>query len=96
MYSPLGLVIFVSVEGTFVCFTDGHDHFISNTIGSSKLSCYCAKPKLVTIGTATSKTATRADTNNDIQNGNTRNGECRLGSLKPIGEIEMIARMRSK
>ena len=41
-YSPLGLVIFVAVEGTFVCFTDGHDHCISNTTGLS-----CAKPKLV-------------------------------------------------
>ena len=30
MYSPLGLVIFVA--GTFVCFTKGHDHFISNYI----------------------------------------------------------------
>ena len=26
MYSPLGLVIFVAVERTFVCFTKGHDH----------------------------------------------------------------------
>ena len=25
MYSPLGLVIFVAVEGTFVCFTKGQD-----------------------------------------------------------------------
>ena len=25
MYSPLGLVIFVAVERTFVCFTKGHD-----------------------------------------------------------------------
>ena len=32
MYSPLGLVIFVAVEGTFVRFTKGHDHFISNYI----------------------------------------------------------------
>ena len=32
MYSPLSLVIFVAVEGTFVCFTKGHDHFISNSI----------------------------------------------------------------
>ena len=32
MHSPLGLVIFVAVEGTFVCFTKGHDHFISNSI----------------------------------------------------------------
>ena len=32
MYSPLGLVIFVAVEGTFVCFTKGRDHFISNYI----------------------------------------------------------------
>ena len=32
MYSPLGLVIFVAVEGTFVCFTKAHDHFISNFI----------------------------------------------------------------
>ena len=32
MYSLLGLVIFVAVEGTFVCFTKGHDHFISNSI----------------------------------------------------------------
>ena len=32
MYSPLGLVIFVAVEGTFVRFTKGHDHFISNSI----------------------------------------------------------------
>ena len=27
MYSPLGLVIFVAVEGTFVHFTEGHDHY---------------------------------------------------------------------
>ena len=26
VYSPLGLVIFVAVEGTFVCFTKGQDH----------------------------------------------------------------------
>ena len=26
MYSPLGLVIFLAVEGTFVCFTKGQDH----------------------------------------------------------------------
>ena len=26
MYSLLGLVIFVAVERTFVCFTKGHDH----------------------------------------------------------------------
>ena len=26
MYSPLGLLIFVAVEGTFVCFTKGQDH----------------------------------------------------------------------
>ena len=26
MYSPLGLVIFVAVEGTFVCFTKSHEH----------------------------------------------------------------------
>ena len=32
MYSSLGLVIFVAVERTFVCFTKGHDHFISNSI----------------------------------------------------------------
>ena len=32
VYSPLGLMIFVAVEGTFVCFTKGHDHFISNCI----------------------------------------------------------------
>ena len=32
MYSPPGLVIFVAVEGTFVRFTNGHDHFISNSI----------------------------------------------------------------
>ena len=32
VYSPFGLVIFVAVEGTFVCFTKGHDHFISNFI----------------------------------------------------------------
>ena len=32
VHSPLGLVIFVAVEGTFVCFTKGHDHFISNSI----------------------------------------------------------------
>ena len=32
MYSPLCLVIFVAVEGTFVFFTKGHDHFISNSI----------------------------------------------------------------
>ena len=25
-------MIFVAVEGTFVCFTKGHDHFISNSI----------------------------------------------------------------
>ena len=55
----------MAVEGTFVCFTDGHDHFISNTIGLSKLSCYCAKPKLVMIRTATTKTATRETANVD-------------------------------
>ena len=32
MYSPLCLVIFVAVEGTFVCFTKGRDHFILNSI----------------------------------------------------------------
>ena len=32
MYSPLGLVKFVAVEGTFVCFTKGHNNFISNSI----------------------------------------------------------------
>ena len=32
MYSPLGLVIFVAVERTFVCFTKSHEHFISNSI----------------------------------------------------------------
>ena len=26
VYSPLGLVIFVAVERTFVCFTKGQDH----------------------------------------------------------------------
>ena len=31
MYSPLGLVIFVAVERTFVHFTKGHGHFISNS-----------------------------------------------------------------
>ena len=28
MYSPLGLVIFVAVERTFVCFTKGHNHLL--------------------------------------------------------------------
>ena len=32
MYSPPGLVICVAVEGTFVHFTKGHDHFVSNSI----------------------------------------------------------------
>ena len=32
MYYPLGLVIFVAVERTFVCFTKSHEHFISNSI----------------------------------------------------------------
>ena len=32
MYSPVGLVIFVAVEGTFVRFTKGHHHFILNAI----------------------------------------------------------------
>ena len=32
MYFPPGLVIFAAVEGTFVSFTKGHDHFISNYI----------------------------------------------------------------
>ena len=32
MYSPLGLVIFLAVERTFVCFTKSHEHFISNSI----------------------------------------------------------------
>ena len=32
VYSPPGLVIFEAVEGTFVHFTKGHDHFISNSI----------------------------------------------------------------
>ena len=37
MYSPLCLVIFVAVEGTFVRFTKGRDHFISNSI---RCGCY--------------------------------------------------------
>ena len=28
VYSPIGLVIFVAVEGTFVRFKEGDDHFI--------------------------------------------------------------------
>ena len=36
MYSPLGLVIFVAVEGTFVRFTKGH---ISNSIRCGCLRC---------------------------------------------------------
>ena len=32
MHAPPGLVIFEAVEGTFVHFTKGHDHFISNSI----------------------------------------------------------------
>ena len=32
MYSPLGLVIFVAVERTCVCFTKSHEHFILNYI----------------------------------------------------------------
>ena len=37
VYSPLGLVTFVAVEGTFVRFTKGHDHFISNSISCGYL-----------------------------------------------------------
>ena len=37
VYSPLGLVIFVAVEGTFVRFTKGYDHFISNSIRCGRL-----------------------------------------------------------
>ena len=44
MYSPLGLVIFVAVERTFVCFTKGHDHFISNSI-----RCGCLRTDLCNI-----------------------------------------------
>ena len=40
MYSPLGLVIFVAVEGTFVRFTKVHDHFISNCIRCGCLRQY--------------------------------------------------------
>ena len=57
MYSPLGLVIIVAVEGTFVCLQTGHDHFFSNSIG---VYCYCVKTELVMIRTSTSRTATRA------------------------------------
>ena len=44
MYSPPGLVIFVAVEGTFVRFTKGHDHFISNSI-----RCGCLQEDLCNI-----------------------------------------------
>ena len=46
----LGLVIFVAVERTFVCFTKGHDHFISNSIRCGCLrtdQCNIACPKAV-------------------------------------------------
>ena len=33
VYSPLGLVIFVAVKGTFVRFTKGHDHFCKTKHG---------------------------------------------------------------
>ena len=46
VYSPLGLVIFVAVEGTFVHFTKGHDHFISNSIGCARPMQHRAPAKL--------------------------------------------------
>ena len=48
-----------------------------NSIG---LYCYCAITELVMIRTSTSRTATRANRNSDVRNGNSRIGECRLGS----------------
>ena len=48
MYSPLGLVIFVAVERTFVCFTKVHDHVISNSIRCGRLrqdQCNIACPR---------------------------------------------------
>ena len=66
MYSPLGLVIFVAVEGTLIRFTKGHDHFQSDRLH-----------QLLWAGAITE---TSPDGNSDNQNGNTRNGECRLGS----------------
>ena len=48
VYSPLGVVIFVAVERTFVCFIKGHDHFISNSIRCGCLrtdQCNIACPK---------------------------------------------------
>ena len=77
VYSPLGLEIFVAVEGTFVCFTDWSRSRFSNSIG---LYCYCAITELVMIRTSTSRTATRANRNSDVQNGNSRIGECRHDS----------------
>ena len=55
VYSPLGLVIFVAVEGTFVCWSRS---LFSNSID---LYCYCAITELVMIRTSTSRTATRAN-----------------------------------
>ena len=61
MYYPLGLVVFVAVEGTFVCFTEGP--------GSLYLKYY----RLVLLWC---HTETCHDTNSDIRNGNVnRNSE---------------------
>ena len=57
VYSPHGLVIFVAVEGTFVCFT----------VGSRSL--YFKYYRLVLL---LCQTETSHDRNSDIQNGNTR------------------------
>ena len=48
MYSPLGLVIFVAVEGTFVCFTKGRmlgvvSHYISFLCYLHAINAYSIK-----------------------------------------------------
>ena len=48
MYSPLGLVIFVAVEGTFVCFTKGQDHLFQIKFVAAAYAC----PKAAVNGNA--------------------------------------------
>ena len=62
VYSPLDLVIFVAVEGTFVCFTDGSQSLYFKLYRLVLLLC---------------QTETSHDRSSDVQKGNMRNGECR-------------------
>ena len=80
MYSPLGLVIFVAVEGTFVCFTAIYVHLFKilyallvvlllyqTGTNHETNSDYNQNGKTCAlIGTDTTKTATRETANVDL------------------------------